>query len=160
MVESRQMIDCATLRRNHRVESVLENVHAIAYGNRQCAARAAFAGDRDNDRNRQPCHFPQISRNRFALPALFGVDSGIRAGRVDKRENRPAKFRGELHHAQGFAIAFRLGLAKIPSHALLGVAPFLMANHRHRATMKLRQSGDHRLIVAKRAVAVQFHKSR
>ena len=87
----------ATLGRNHRVNRILKHVHLIADGDGQRAARAAFAGDGHDDGHGQARHLAQISRDGFGLAALFGVNARIRSRRIDECENRPAKFRGQLH---------------------------------------------------------------
>ena len=148
----------ATLRRNHGVDGILQHVHAIADGNRQRAARTAFSRDGHNDGHGQARHLAKIARDGFGLAALFGIDSRIGAGRIDKRKNGPAEFCGQLHHAQRLAIAFRLRLAEIQRHALFGVSALLLADQHHRASVISREAGDHRGIVAIGAVAMQFMK--
>ena len=83
---------------------------------------------------------------------------GICAWGIHEGQNRPAKFRRQLHHAQRFAITFRLGLTKIADHALLGVASLLLADYRHRSALEFRQAGNQRSVVSKRTIAVQFDK--
>ena len=89
----------APLRRNHRIETVFQNVNTIADGNGQGPARAALARHRDDHRHSQPRHLSKISRDRFALSAFFRIDPRVRPGRIDQRKNRPPKLRRELHHA-------------------------------------------------------------
>src|SRR5229473_7825576 len=67
----------APLRRNHRIKTVLQNVDAIADRNRQRPARAALPRNRDDHRHPQPRHLAKIPRNRFALAALFRIDSRV-----------------------------------------------------------------------------------
>src|SRR5450432_1123847 len=146
----------AAFRRNHRIKTVFENVDAIADGYGQSAARAAFSCDGDNDRHRQARHLAQIAGDGLGLAALLGVDAGIGAGSIDEGQDGPAKFGGQLHDAQCLAISLGLGLAKIPLYPLLGVAAFLVADHRDRTATKFCQAGDQRLIVAKIAITVQL----
>src|SRR5213080_210805 len=148
----------ATFRRNHRVEAVFEDVHFVADGNRQRATRAAFARYGHDDRHGQPRHFAQIPGDRFALPAFFRIDPRVRALCVDEAENRPRELRRELHYAQGFAITLRLRLAKVSREPLLGVASFLMADHRHGPTMVFRKPSNNGLIVGEAAIAMQLHE--
>ena len=124
----------------------------------KASARAAFTSDGDNDGNGQPRHLAEIAGDGFSLAALFGVDAGIRAGRVNERQYRAAEFCRELHDAQCLAIPFGLGLAEIAVDALLGVASLLMADDGYGAAAKFCQAGDERFIVAKAAVAVEFDK--
>src|SRR6267154_2713830 len=148
----------AAFRRNHGIETVLENIHAVADGYGQRAARSAFAGHGHNNRHRQAGHLAQVQRDRLRLAALLGVEAGVRALRIDKRKNRPAVFCGQLHYAQGFAIAFRLGLTEIAHQSLFGIAPLLVTDHRHGPPVKFRQAGDYSFVVAVATVAVHLKK--
>ena len=130
----------AALRRNHRIDRILEHVHLIAHGDGQRAAGAAFAGDGDDDGHGQARHGAQIDGDGFGLAALLGVEAGIGAGRIDKREDRPAELGGELHQPQRLAIALGLGLAEVARHALLGVAALLVAEDQHVAAFELARS--------------------
>src|SRR5713101_2334221 len=150
----------ATFRRNHRIETIFQNVDAISHRNRQRSSRAPFPGHRHDHRHRQPRHLAQVPRDRFALPALFRVDSRIRARRIDQRNNGPAELRRELHHAQCLPVAFRLRLAKIPDQPLLRVAPLLMADDRHRTPVEFSQPRNNGFVVGVAAVPVQFNKVR
>ncbi len=58
---------------------MLEHQDAIADAERQCAAAAAFADHRDDDRHLQRGHLPQVHGDGLGLSALFGADAGIRA---------------------------------------------------------------------------------
>ena len=120
------------------------------------AARAAFSGDGDQDGHGKARHFAQVVSDGFGLAALFGVHAGICAGRIHEDEDGAVEFRGELHRAQGFAIAFGLGLAEIAREALLGVAAFLAADDHYGLAVKFRHAGDQRGVVGKIAVAVDF----
>src|SRR3974390_2232768 len=149
----------AAFRRDHGVKAVFENVHFVADGDGERAAGPAFTGNGDDYWNREPRHFAEIARNGFALSALFGVDTGVSAGRVDEREDRKTKLRGELHHAQGFTVAFGFRLAEVAHHALLGVSSLLLANHGGGASTELRQTSDKSLIVGEFPTARQVDES-
>src|SRR4029077_14301949 len=123
-------------------------------GDCQRPARAPFTRDRNDDRNWQPGHLPQIACDRFALAALFRVNAGIRALRIDKREDGAAELRRELHHPQRLAIAFRLRLPEIPNKPLLGIAALLVANDGHWSSAILRQARNDGLVVRVPTVAV------
>src|ERR1700704_891608 len=146
----------ATLRGNYGIHRILEHVHAVPHGNRQRAARAAFARNRHNDGDGQPGHFAKIARDGLGLSALLGVDSRMRPWRIHKRKNRPSKFCGQMHDAQRFAIALGLSLPEIQRHALFGVSSLLLSDHRHRTAMMFREARDHRRIVSISAIAMQF----
>src|SRR6266850_5873017 len=150
----------APFRRNHRIETIFQNVDAISHRNRQRSSRSAFPGHRHDHRNRQPRHLPQVPRDRFALPAFFRVNSRICAWRINKRENRPAELRRELHHAQRFPVTLWFWLAKIPDQPLLRVASLLMADDRHRTSVEFSQAGNNGFVVGVAAVSVQFNKVR
>src|SRR6267142_710466 len=148
----------APFRRNHRIETIFQNVDAISHRNRQRPSRTAFPGHRHDHRHRQPRHLAQVPRDRLALPAFFRVNSRIRARCIDQCNNRPAELRRKLHHAQRFPVAFRLWLAKIPDQPLFRVASLLMTDDRHRTPVKLSQPRDNGLVVCVAAVPVQFNK--
>src|SRR6266480_2575390 len=61
----------APLRRNHRIETVFQNVDTIADGNGQGPARAPLARHRDDHRHSQPRHLSKISRLR--VPVIVTV---------------------------------------------------------------------------------------
>ena len=148
----------AALWRDHRVHRIFQHVHAIADRDRQRAAGTAFTGDDHQNRHREPRHFAQIMSDRFGLTALFGIDARISAWRIDEDKDRPPEFRGELHRAQCFAIAFRLCLAEITREALFGVASFLIPYDHDRFAVKFGHTGDQRGIVGEIAVAVDFEE--
>ena len=102
----------------------------------------------------------KIAGDGFALAAFFGVDPRISAGSIDKSENGTAKFRGQLHYAQRFAVAFGLRLAEIADDALLGVSSLLLADDGDRTTAKFSQAGNEGLVVTKIAVAMKFDEIR
>src|SRR5262249_10927460 len=83
----------AALRRNHRVDGVFKNIDAISDGYAERAARAAFSSHSDNYGNGQPSHLAKIAGDRLGLSALFGIDPGISARRIDENENRAVEFR-------------------------------------------------------------------
>src|ERR1700730_18265844 len=148
----------AAFRRNYGVNAVFQNVHAVAHGYGQCAARSALAGHGHNNGHRQARHFAQVERDRFGLSAFLSVQARVGPLRIDERKNRPAILRGQLHHTQRFAIALWFWLTEISHEPLFGIAALLMANNRHRPPVKFPKACDDRLVVAVSAVSVQFHK--
>ncbi len=151
---------CASFRRNHRIKTILQNIHAVAHRHGERAARSTFARHRYDDRNGQPRHFAQISRNRFTLAAFLRVNSRVCAGSINERQHRAMVLRRELHHAQRLPITLRLRLAKIANHALFCVASLLVTDHRDGASVEFRQPRDDCFVVSEGAVAVQLHKIR
>jgi hypothetical protein len=61
-----------------------------------------------------------------------------------------------LHDAEGFAIAFGFGLAKIADDALFGISSFLLADDGDGLPVEFSHTGNESFIVAKTAVAVKF----
>src|SRR5262249_31975468 len=92
------------------------------------------------------------------LAALFRVNAGIGALRIDEHKNRTAEFRGEIHCAQSLAIALRLRLAKVAADALLGVASLLAADDEHGLAVKTRHAGDESRVIREATVAMDFAK--
>ena len=70
----------AAFRRDHGVDRILEHEDAVADGDRQRAAGAAFAGDGHDDGHGQARHFAQVAGDGLGLAALLGVDAGVGAG--------------------------------------------------------------------------------
>ena len=79
---------------------------------------------------------------------------------VHKAEHRPAELCRELHHAQSFPVAFRLRLPEIAREPLLGVASFLVPDHRDGPPVVFGKTGDNGLVVGVPAVAMQLHEIR
>ena len=146
----------ATLGRDDGVDAVFQHQHAIGNGNGQCAAAAAFARYRGDERNLQSRHLAQIVGNGFGLAAFFRAKSRIRSHDIDQGDDRMLPFLGEPHRAQCLAIAFRIGLAKIAIDALLGVAALLRTEDQHLPSAKGRHAANHGGIVAKTAVAMDL----
>ena len=101
-------------------------------------------------------HRREACANRFALPALFGADAGIRARCVDERQDRQAKAIGELVEPARFAIPFGLRLSKVTCRFLFRRAPFLMPDDDDAASVEARQTADDRRIIGKSPIAVQL----
>src|SRR5712664_2524924 len=150
----------APFRRNHRIETIFQNVDAISHRNRQRSSRAAFSGHRHDHRHRQPRHLAQVPRDRLALPAFFRVNSRIRARCIDQRNNGPAKLRRELHHAQRLPVTLWFWLAKIANQTLFRVASLLMADDRHWAPVESSEARNNGFVVGVAAIPVQFNKVR
>ena len=146
----------APLGRDHRVGRVLQHEHPVAHPQRQRAAAPPLAGDGDDDRHLQHGHLDQVAGDRLGLAALLGVEPGIGAGGVDEGEDRAAELLRQLHHPQRLAVPLGARLAEVAVDPLLGVAPLLMADHRHAPAAELREPGHDGGIVPERAVAVDL----
>ncbi len=89
----------ARLRRNHEVERIFENQHAVAHGQRQRSARSAFAGDHRNCRDAQPAHLQNVAGNCLRLAALFGAQTRKCAREVNEADDGPVELFGYPHAA-------------------------------------------------------------
>ena len=107
------------LRRDHAVDRVLQHQHAVGGGDRDRAARAAFAEDHRDVRHAEIEAGLGRARDRLGLAALLGVDAGIGAGGVDQRQHRDVEAVGHLHQPHRLAVALR------PRHAEIVLEPAL-----------------------------------
>src|SRR6202040_2416641 len=98
----------------------------------------------------------QIAGDGFGLAALFRAQSGIRPRSVHKSDQRSAEFLRDFHRAQSFAIAFRIGHAKVAVYLLLGVARFLVANDHDLFTVEAGHAADQRGVVSEAAISVDL----
>ena len=92
------------------------------------------------------------------MAALLRVNSGVGAGRVDKRKHREFEFFGQLYQTQGLAITLGFAHAEVAQTALFGVAPFLLAQHHTGRAIEPRQAANQTQIVGKVPVTMQFNK--
>jgi hypothetical protein len=94
-----------------------------------------------------------ISR-RFT--ALLGTDAGVRAGRVDQRDDGQPELLGELHLEERLAVALRVRAAEVARQAFLGVTALLVADDEALDAPDAPEAGHDRRVVAVAAVAVQL----
>src|SRR5215469_3210142 len=146
----------AAFGRNHGIKAVLENVDAIADGDRQCAAGTTLAGYGDDYRHGQARHLAKIAGDGLALTALLRVDARVSTRRIHEGENGSAELSGELHDAKRFAITLGLRLAEIANHTLLGVLPLLRTDDRHGTAAEFSETGDQGFVVAETTVPVEL----
>src|SRR5262249_27362136 len=107
---------------DHGINRVLEHVDAITHADGQRATGTAFAGNRDNDRYPDLRHFAQVERNRLGLAALFRVDSGVRARRIDEGQDWPFELFRDFHDAKRLAVTLGLWHSEIAVELLFGVS--------------------------------------
>ncbi len=88
--------------------------------------------------------------------ALLGAEAGVGAGGVDEGEDGQAEFLGELHEAEGLAVALGLGHAEVAGDLFLGVAAFLLGDDHDGLAVEEGGAADEGAVVAELAVAVQF----
>lgn len=120
------------------------------------ALLSPFTGDADHDGSLQAGHFAQVAGNGLCLTALFGPDAGIGARGIDEGDHRQLELLGHLHQAQRLAIAFGIGHAEVAVDLLLGVAPFLVADHHYRLAVETGQAADYGVVIAEITVAMQL----
>ena len=84
------------------------------------------------------------------------ADPRIRARGVDERDDRQTELVRQPHQPQRLAVAFRMGRTKIAQDVFLGLATFLRADDHDLVVVQPRQTADHRPVVAKQSVTVQF----
>ncbi len=146
----------ASFGRNHRVNRILQHHYPVTDGDSERSTGTTLSGNHDHDRNWQPGHFADISRDGLGLPALLRVYSRVGSRRIHEHKYRPPEFRGEVHRAQCLAIAFGLRLPEVARQALLRVPPLLVANDQNGAPAERCHACDKRGIVRKIAVAMNF----
>jgi hypothetical protein len=147
----------ATLRRDHRVDRVLQHVDAVGGGDGQCAARAAFADHHAHQWHTERQAGVDRTRHRLGLAARFGVDAGIGARGVDQGDHRYAEAVGELHQALRLAVALGPGHAEIVLDAGVGIVALLLAEHDHAAALEAAHAAHDRGVFAEGAVTGQRH---
>ena len=124
----------------------------------QCesTAASAFANADCNDRDRETGHLAQISGDGFSLAAFFGIDTGVCAGRIHQGDDGAVELGGQLHDADGFAVALWFGHAEVAEHFLLGVAAFLFGDDHDGCALEGGHAANDGLIVTEEAIAVEF----
>jgi len=75
----------APLRRDHGVDRVLEHERAVPDPQSERSAGAPLPGDRDDDRNVEAGHLPEVHGDGLGLSALLRVDPRVGARGVDER---------------------------------------------------------------------------
>jgi hypothetical protein len=146
----------ARLRRNHKVQRILQNQHAIRYSQRQRAPRSAFAADHRDRRHPQPRHFQQIARNRLGLAPLLRSQTRKRSRQIDEADHWPPKLLGNLHRPERLAIAFGMRHSEVTPHAILRRSALAVADHQHFFALQARHSASHGLVVAIGAIPVNL----
>ena len=140
-------------RRDHAVDRVLQHQHAVGGGDRDGAARAAFADDdRDVGHAELEAGFGR-ARDGLGLAALLGADAGIGAGGVDQRDHRHVEAVGHLHQPHRLAVALRPRHAEIVLEPALGVGALLVADDADALAAEAAEAADDRVVLAELAVA-------
>ena len=150
----------ATFRADDGIIGVFQNQNAVGHADAQRAAGTAFADDGGDDGNFEQRHFAQIDGDGLGDVAFLRGNAGIRAGRVNERDDGQAEFIREPHQAQRLAIAFGMRGAEIAQNIFLRVAAFLRADDDDAVFAEFGKTADHRAVFGKQPVAVQFLKIR
>jgi hypothetical protein len=85
---------------------------------------------------------------------------GIRARRVNQRDDGQAELVRQPHQAQRLAITFGMRGAEIAQNVFLRVAALLRADDHDAVFAQFGKTADHRAVLGKKPVAVQFLKIR
>ena len=142
-------------RRDHRVDGVFEHVDAVAGGDGDCAARAAFADDDGDDRHLHvEAHFRRAG-DGFGLAALFRADAGIGACGIDEGDHRQRETVGQFQHADCLAVTFRARAAEIMLQAAFGVVALFLADDGDGLTVEAAEACLNGGVFGKLAVAGQ-----
>ena len=148
----------ATFRADDRIIGVFQNQHAVGHADAQRAAGTAFADDGGDDGHFEQRHFAQIDGDGLGDVAFLRADAGIRAGRVNQRDDGQAEFVRQPHQAQRLAVAFGMRGAEIAQDVFLGVAALLRADDHDAVFAQPGKAADHGAVLGKQPVAVQFLK--
>ena len=124
------------------------------------AAGTAFADDGGDDGNFEQRHFAQIDGDGLGDVAFLRRDAGIRARRVNERDDGQAEFIRQPHQAQRLAVTFGMRGTEIAQNVFLGVAAFLRADDDDAVFAQFCKTADHRAVLGKKPVPVQFLKIR
>src|SRR5437660_461677 len=146
----------APLRRDHRVDRVLEHEDAVAHSDRERAAASPLARDDGDDRRAEPGHLAQVPRDRLRLAALLGPDARVGAGRVDQGEDRLAELLGEPQEAERLAVSLGVGHAEVPRDLLARVTALLVTDDDDPLPVEACEAADDRGVVAVEPVAVEL----
>ena len=143
----------AALRRDHRIDRVLQHDHLVGGRDRDRAARAALADDRADERHLESQAGLDGARDRRGLAALLGADPGIGAGAVDQRDDRQPEAVGEAHEALRLAVALGARHAEVVLDPAVGVGALLLADDHHGVAAEAADAADDRPVLAEQAVA-------
>jgi hypothetical protein len=144
------------LRCDDGVAAEFEHQNAVGEAESERAARPAFAGDRRDHGDTETGEDRERGADGLALSTLLGADAGVRAGRVDEREDGQTEAVGHFEETDGFAVAFGVGHAEVAGDVFAGGAAFLVPHDDDAPPAVLRQPADDRGIVGEAPVAVQL----
>src|SRR5262249_55180041 len=125
-----------TFGRDDRVIGILQHKDSVSNTDPQSTATAAFSGNRHDTGNSKTRHFTQVIGDSCSLASSYSANAWVSSGRINKSKNWPREFFGQLHEAQGFAIALRLGHSEVSIELLFCVTGLLCSHHNARLAVK------------------------
>ena len=132
---------------------MFEHQHAVRGGNRDRAARTAFADDNGDIGHAEVEAGIGGSRDRFGLSAFLSADAGIGACGVHQRQHGDTEMICHFHQPHGLAIAFGLGHAEIMLEPGFGGRTLFLADHADAFAAEASEAADQCFVVAELAVA-------
>ena len=130
--------------------------HAVGNGQRQRAARPAFAQQHGDHRHLQAGHGNQVVGDGVALSTLLGLGAAESALRVHQAHDRTAELLSLAHKAQRLTIPLGLRATEIARDALLEVGALFLADNGDGAAADPADAADDGAVVGEAAIAVQF----
>ncbi len=146
----------AAFGRDDGVDGVLEHEDAVGDCERERAAGAAFAGDGGDGGDAEAGHFEEVAGDGFGLAALFGTEAGVGSGAVDEGEDGAVELLGDLHGAEGLAVAFGVGRAELAGDALFDGAAFEIGDDHDGLAVEAGHAGSHCGVVGELTITVNL----
>ena len=148
----------AAFGRDHRIDAVLKHQHAVRRGDADRAPGHALAGDRGDQRHTDREALLRRAGDRLGLAPFLRLHTRKGAGRVRQGDHRQAEPIGQIHQADGLAIAFGPRHAEIVLEAARRVIAFLLADDHDAAPAQFAKAADHGGIVGEIAIAGERHE--
>ena len=148
----------AALGRDYRIDGVLQHQDGIGGGERDRAARATLADHARHHRDTDIEAGFDRPRDRLALAARLGIDTGIGARGIDKGQDRQSEPFRQPHQSARLAVAFWPRHAEIVFDPGLGVSALFGAEDQHAAAAKPADAADDCRVLGKGPVAGKRHE--
>ena len=143
------------LRRDHRIDGMLQHQHPVGGGDGDGPAGAALAGDQRHQRHAQRQAALRGAGDGLGLAALFRADARIGPGGVDEGQHRQLEALGHVHQAHRLAVAFRPRHAEVARDAALRVVALFLADDHDRPAIEAPDAAGHGQILGELAIARQ-----
>ena len=127
-------------------------------GQRDCAARTAFADNCRHHGYRQGETRLRRAGNSFRLPAFFRLDPRKRARRIDERNHWQSETTGHFHEAYRLAIALRFAHPEIVTDAAGRIVALFMADQNDLASIELGEATENGFVVTIITIAPEWHE--